>query len=221
VKPLTNAEQIAVLQAQVAELKSRLDAKDAPPAPVKIPPKPPVEAEGAQIFYPPQRSNFVMPSTNELRRLRDIVFMKFPRLNVTDGMVFRGDNEQNEAEYFRQFCASFRALGALHRTEKPDRKRYVSYWIDHCEAWLKTVGAPTSITGLPFLAAALSHGDVPFAGLFSDGCVPELGLNAFGIGKPPRDAWRQVLATGRILPMIAPPSSKNYATPPFRVVDVA
>jgi hypothetical protein len=162
-----------------------------------------------------------MPSTDELHRLRDIVAAKLPRLNVTDGLVFRGDAQQNEAEYFKQFCASFRALGALHRTEKPDRKRYLSHWIEACEDLLKAVGNSTSISGLPFLAAALSHGDIPYAGLFTDGAVPELALHAYGIGRPPRDAWKKVLSTGSILPMIAPPSSKNYAAPVFRVDHVA
>jgi hypothetical protein len=217
---MTNAEQIAVLQAQVAELKSRLDAKDAPPAPAKIVTKPRDE-EGTTVSFPVPHSAFIMPSQDELRRLRDIVFANYPKLNVTEGLVFRGDNEQNEAEYFRQFCASFRALGAMHRTEAPDRKRYISFWIDHCEGWLKTMGNSTTITGLPFLAAALSHGDIVYAGLFTDGCVPELGLNAYRIGRPPSDAYRSVLSTGRVLAMIAPPSSRNYATPPFRVVGVA
>jgi hypothetical protein len=217
---MSQADEITALRAQVTELTRRLDAKDTPPAPVKSAAKP-VEPEGAQIFYMVQRSNFVMPSTDELRRLCDIVFAKFPKLNVTDGLVFRGDSEQNEAEYFRQFCASFKALGAMHRTENPDKKHYISFWMDLASDWLKTVRDSTSISGLPFIAAVLAHGDICYSGLFVDGATFEVGLNAYAMGKPPRDAWRGVLATGQILPMRVPPSSRNYATPNVRIVDVA
>jgi hypothetical protein len=215
---MTNAEEIALLKSQIAELKSRFDAKDAPP--VKIATKP-VEPEGTQIFYPAPVSSFTMPSPAELSQLRDIVFAKYPRLNVTEGMVFRGDNEANEAEYFKQFCASFRALGAMHRTERPDKKHYISFWMDLASDWLKTVRDSTSISGLPFIAAVLAHGDICYSGLFVDGATFEVGLNAYRMGKPPGDAWKKVLATGRIVPMIAPLASKNYAIPTFRVVDVA
>jgi hypothetical protein len=218
---MTQAEEIAELKSQIAELKSRFDAKDAPPAPVKMVQSKPVELEGTTVSYPQPRSAFIMPDETSLHSLLRVVFANVPKLNQTDGLVFRGDAKQNEAEYFKQFCASFRALGALHRTEKPDRKRYVSYWIDVCEDLLKSMGNSTTLSGLPFLAAALSHGDIAYAGLFTEGCVPELGLNAYRMGKPPGDAWKQVLSTGRIIPMILPPSSRNYPTPPFRIVDVA
>jgi hypothetical protein len=206
--------RIAQLESDLAALKAQV----APP--VKAAPAMP-EPEGTTVSFPVARSAFVMPSQEEFRRLRDIVFAKFPKLNVTEGLVFRGDAEQNEQEYFKQFCASFRALGALHRTEKPDRKRYVSYWIDACEDLLKAVGNSTSISGLPFIAAVLAHGDISYSGLFTEGCVFEVGLNAYRMGRAPRDAWKQVLATGRILQMVLPPASRNYATPPFRVVGVA
>jgi hypothetical protein len=217
---MTQAEQIVALQAQITELKARFDAKDAPPAPVKIAVKP-LEDEGTRVSYPTPRSAFIMPSGSELKQLCDVVFAKVPKLNQADGLVFRGTTEENNAEYFRQFCASFRALGALHRSEKPDRKRYLSYWIDACEDLLKSMGNSTTLSGLPFLAAALSHGDIAYAGLFTEGCVPELGLNAYRMGKPPGDAWKRVLSTGHVLPMILPPASRNYAPPPFQIVGVA
>jgi hypothetical protein len=217
---MTQAEEIAELKSQIAELNRRIGSKDASPAPAKIAPAMP-EPEGTTVSFPVARSAFVMPSQEEFRRLRDIVFAKFPKLNVTEGLVFRGDAEQNEQEYFKQFCASFRALGMLHRTAAPDRKRYVSYWIDTCEDWLKAAGNSTSISGLPFIAAVLAHGDIPYAGLFTEGCVFEVGLNAYRMGRPPRDAWKQVLSTGRILAMVLPPSSRSYAPPVFRVDNVA
>jgi hypothetical protein len=213
----TTLDRIAQLEADLAALKAQV----APAAPVKAAQPKPIIEEGTRVINIAPRSEFIMPSTDELHRLRAIVAAKFPKLNVTDGLIFRGDAEQNEQEYFKQFCASFRALGALHRTERPDRKRYVSYWIDTCEDLLKAVGNSTSISGLPFIAAALSHGDVCYSGLFVEGSVLELGLNSFGIGKPPRDAWKRVLSTGHVLPMILPPASRNYAPPPFQIVGVA
>jgi hypothetical protein len=212
----TTLDRIAQLESDLAALKAQV----APPAPAKIAPAMP-KPEGTTVSFPVARSAFIMPSSDELRRLRDIVFANFAKLNVADGLVFRGDAEQNSAEYFRQFCASFRALGALHRTEKPDRKHYLSHWIDTCEDMLKPMGNSTTLSGLPFLAAALAHGDIAYAGLFTEGCVAELGLNAFRIGKPPGDAWRRVLSTGRVLPMVLPLASRNYATPIFRAEPVA
>jgi hypothetical protein len=212
---MTQAEEIAELKSQIAELKSRFDAKDAPPAPVKsAQPKP---IEGAQIFYPAPVSNFVMPSPTELKQLCDIVLRKFPKLapDMTDKWA-----DNNEVKFAKQFAAAFRAVGQMHRTEKPDRKRYANYFVDHAEDLLRAQGASAEI-GQAFLPACLAHGDVPISDWRIDGVVLEIGLSIYRIGRPATDAWRRVLSTGNTIALIAPPSSRNYPTPVFRVDNVA
>jgi hypothetical protein len=62
---------------------------------------------------------------------------------------------------------------------------------------------------------------VPISDWRIDGVVLEFGLNIYRIGRPATDAWRKVLSTGRTIELTAPPSSRNYATPVFRVDSVA
>lgn len=217
---MTIAEEIAALRAQVAKLEARLDAKEAPPAPAKSAPQSIIE-EGARVFYPPPISSFVMPDDPDLHSLLRCVFLRFPRLKNADGLVFRGDTESNEREYFRMFRASFKALGSFHRAPAPDRKHYVQHWLDLAEDWLKAVGDFTPIGGYPFISAALAHGDIPYCGLFTDGEVLTLGLNAYRMGNAPGDAWRHVISTGRILPPVPSPASQAYPMPPIRIVEGA
>jgi hypothetical protein len=214
---MTNAEEIHALKEQIAELKSRFDAKDAAPAPVKIAQPKPIEDEGTRVSYPAPMSTFVMPSPDELKRLLAIVLAKFPRLapDMTDRWA-----DNNEVKFGRQFASAFSAVGMMHRTEKPDKKRYVQYFIDHGEDLLRALG-PHAEIGPAFTVACLAHGDVPISDWRIDGVVLEFGLNIYRIGRPATDAWRRVLATGSTIPLIAPPSTRNYPTPGVRIGNVA
>ena len=166
-------------------------------------------------FYAAPLAGFYS-AVDKLRRLRAIVCAKVPRLAVADGLIWRGSPEGNEVEYFNQFTAAFKAVGALHRTEAPDRKHYFHYWLDHCQAWLKGSGESTDLSFAPFVCACLAHGDVAYSGLFVDGEVLELGLYAYGIGRPAGDAWRRVLETGEIL-LPSPPATRLAPASPSRV----
>jgi hypothetical protein len=214
---MTQAEEIAALKAQIAELERRFDAKDAPPAPAKMVQPKPVEPEGTRVFHIAPVSNFVMPSSSDLAQLLSIVLRKFPKLapDTTDRWA-----DNNEAKFAKQFEAAFRAIAMMHRTEKPDKKRYVQYFIDHGEDLLRALG-PHAEIGPAFTVACLAHGDVPISDWRIDGVVLEFGLNIYRIGRPATDAWRKVLSTGRTIELTAPPSSRNYATPVFRVDSVA
>jgi hypothetical protein len=202
----------ANFEAEIATLKAQV----APPAPVKSAPKP-VEEEGARISYPAPVSNFIMPSSTELKQLLSIVLRKFPQLapDMTDRW-----SQNNEADFARKFAAAFKAIGQMHRTEKPDRKRYASYFVDHAEDLLRAQGASAEI-GPAFLPACLAHGDVPISDWRIDGVALELGLNIYRIGRPATDAWKRVLATGNTIALIAPPSTRNYPTPGVRIGNVA
>jgi hypothetical protein len=214
---MTQAEEIHALKAQIAELTRRFDAKNAPPAPVKIAQPKPVEDEGTRVSYPAPLSTFIMPSSAELKQLLAIVLAKFPQL-APDMSDRWADN--NEAKFLKQFGAAFYAIGLMHRTEKPDKKRYVSFFVDHAEDLLRAHGASADI-GPAFLPACLAHGDVPISDWRIDGVVLEIGLNIYRIGRPATDAWKRVLATGCTIPLIAPPSSRNYPRPDVRIGSVA
>jgi hypothetical protein len=138
-------DEIAALKSQVAALEARLDERDAKDSRKSIvrPPIGPI----VRVTYPVAASPFVMPSDDELEQLVEVVTRKYPALGDTTGIVdygrYRPDPEEcaerEGLEYSSQFKTAFRALGNLHRTETPDRKRYVTHWVDLCE--FKSPGA--------------------------------------------------------------------------------
>ena len=158
-----------------------------------------------------------MPSDAELRELASIVCERYPFLTDITGPAFYGARVERLQDWHRQFVAAFRALGAMKRTPQVDRKRYASHWIDEAEMLLRSLGKSTTLRFGPFTAALLAHGDIPYAGLFMDGCVPEFGLSLY-VGREASDAWRGVLASGKLL---APsPTRQIMAAPsPARVVE--
>ena len=196
----TTLDRIAQLESDLAALKAQV----APPA--KIAPAMPIEDEGTRVFHIAPVSNFIMPSASELKRLREIVLAKFPRL-APDMSDRWADN--NEVKFAKQFEAAFRAIAMMHRTEKPDKKRFPSYFIDHGDDLLRALG-PHAEIGPAFTVGCLAHGDVPISDWRIDGVVLEFGLNIYRIGRPATDAWKRVLATGNTIALIAPPSSRNY-----------
>ncbi len=203
----------ANFEAEIATLKAQV----APPAPVKIAQPKPIEDEGTRVSYPAPMSTFVMPSPDELKRLLAIVLAKFPRLapDMTDRWA-----DNNEIKFAGQFAAAFRAVGMMHRADKPDKKHYPSYFIDHGDDLLRALG-PHAEIGPAFLPAVLAWGDVPVSDWRIDGVTLEIGLNIFRIGRPATDAWRRVLSTGSAIALIAPPSSRSYPMLQFRVDNVA
>jgi hypothetical protein len=187
---------------------------------VKSAPKPPIEEEGTRVSYLAPRSVFEMPTANQLAALKEVVYSKFPSLRPKfDGRWASED----EAEFEKGYAAAFLALGYLERREQVDHKKALSYWAQLAEDACRALGRSASIPGSALMVAAVASGNVPYVlADVANGVVPVLGLY-FGsnMGKLPGNEWRNVLATGRVLAPTVSPVSRNYATPPFRVVDVA
>ena len=97
-----------------------------------------------------------------------------------------------------QYLKPLRPRGFIGRAVAVDHKHTVSYWISAAEQILRELGgASETLSGLSFLAAALAHGDVFYNDVRDFPYVREFGLREYG-GRPATDAWRKVLATGKI-----------------------
>jgi hypothetical protein len=81
---------------------------------LKPAPKPVVE-EGTKVGYPVQPANSTMPSGDQLEKLAAIVHASFPDLGDVDGPAFEGSEEARDEQWWKQYVASFRAIGALGR----------------------------------------------------------------------------------------------------------
>jgi len=122
--------------------------------------------EGTKVSYPVENA-VADPSAEERQQLLKIVLQHYPSLAPSQ-------NRQNEFE--NDFRRAFSALGRIGRGEEPDRRRYVSYFIDELRPLMGGY-----VCGQAFLAAALAHGDVPFVTEVPNGGVLwELGLKIHG-----------------------------------------
>jgi hypothetical protein len=110
-----------------------------------------------------------MPTIDELHRLMDVVLAKFRTL-APDTSGRTGAEEREEA-YFKSFCAAFRALGYMRRTEEPDHKHYPQHWTDVAQILLRSLGDYTELSRAAFTCAALAHGDIPWTDWRIDGSV--------------------------------------------------
>jgi hypothetical protein len=102
---VNDRERIAVLEQELAALKSKFEPK---PRPARV-------EEGARIITGREAegsSAFVMPSAAEMEKLYAIVIGKFPQLGPH---VPRNKRwvEDEKLEHFEAFVRAFRALGDL------------------------------------------------------------------------------------------------------------
>jgi hypothetical protein len=199
-------ERFNALEARVAALEGRSAPR---PAPKLMP-----EDEGVRITHPLPATMFVMPLEADLRRLLSIVGARFPNLRPK----FSGPRvEADEIEYFRQFGAAFRALGHMRRADALDRKHAATFWADSAEDLLRAQGASESVSVGPLTTALIAHGDIMFSDVARFPYDLEFGLCVGGAGRPARDAWRRVLATGQAPAPVAVAQSRNYPTPPVDI----
>jgi hypothetical protein len=177
--------QVATQATEIADLRSRL------PVPRIV--RPPVE-EGVSITHPSPVSSYIAPSEKELERLYAAVFARHPGLEPT----FVGKFADEDFAYcFRSFRCAFTRIGFLGRADVPDHKRYLSFWVDEADDWLRSHRMTDRDTGAGYFIAAIAHGDVPYALTDAFGNRAAVGLRTWG-GKPATDHWRRVLK-GEIL----------------------
>jgi hypothetical protein len=196
-------KRIATLEEQVTKLQGK---------PAKAARKS-VEPE-VRITYPKPTTSFIMPSAAELKQLFEIASRRLDQLALP--CDFSGRRAEEKADnFFREFFAGFRALGYIGRAEELNHKHAVTYWISTAEQIMRELGASETLSGLPFLAAALAHGDVLYNDVRDYPYVREFGLCEYG-GRPATDAWRKILAAGKTLEPFAA-DKKTWPVPQPKV----
>jgi hypothetical protein len=187
-------QRVAVLEDWAAELRRPV------PASVAAPPRK-AEPDGVRIFHPQDRPAIELPNDQQMCQLAEIVLAKYPKLGPdTSNARWR---DMNVEEFHRGFCASFRRIASLNRTDEFNTKRGIRHFVDEAEDWYRAQGQPTDIRWPCYLAAAIAAGDVPFV---LDG-GPFVGLRLDGIGRPATAAWRDILQ-GRALRAPSPPPGR-------------
>jgi hypothetical protein len=99
---------------------------------------------------------------------------------------------------FRGFSSAFRWLANVPRTDRPNGKVALSYWMDVCRGWLRARNSVASdLDANALILAVLASGDVAYCPANHQlGAVWELGLVEFG-GRPASpDGWKRILREG-------------------------
>jgi hypothetical protein len=195
-------------QDEIVELKSRLAILEARTTPKPI--RPPHLDEGVvKISTIAAHVSCALPDAEQMRALANRMLELFPELgpHPRHGAP-QHEREDVERRWREGFAAAFVALGSMRRTDQPDHSRYISFFVAHCEGWLRSFGNHTDIRE-PFALAALAWADIPWCDWRVDGQVAELGLSAY-IGRvASAESWQKVLALGVILP----PTGARLAMP--------
>ena len=181
--------QHLALGAEIAKLKAE---RPAPPPPVR---------DELRIIALNDEITSGMPDLRQMEKLYSIV------RNLSPWPEMLRDR-YDDGRPFRAFSSTFRWLMNVPRTDRPNGKVALSYWLDTARIWLRarnSVAADLNVNAL--VLAALACGDVCYCpGDSTLGVVWELGLVEFG-GKPASpDAWRRILTQGAaaVLPPSAP-----------------
>ena len=175
----TDRERITLLEAEIAELKSRL--------PPEKKPVPIVEDEGVRITY--SRSTPIeLPNHAESERLIEIVRRAYPRIVPDFG------SERDRVRYLKGFTLAFWRIAHLRRGT--DFRRASDLAVEAANYVHEALpGEWVDEVSSAFLTAALSAGDVLFTvGNGAQGVPWKLALGFHG--EPARTAWREVLSRG-------------------------
>jgi hypothetical protein len=116
------------------------------------------------------------------------------------------NDKYDEHKPFRGFCSCVRWLSNKGRTEFPNPKFALGFWLDQCKSWLRERNSMTGDIGAnELIMAVYAAGDVRFVPANAQlGTVWELGLVEYGSKPASADAWKRVLNTGNVLPPSAP-----------------
>jgi hypothetical protein len=125
----------------------------------------------------------VLPTSDELRRLEEIVLRQYPKLRAGSDPA--------------SFKASFHRLTYVRRAEKLDTKHSLDWWVGEAEDWLKTQHYyPSRPVTQSFVAAAIAMGDIGFS---NPNKFPNMELAITGITElqalPGR--WRTILESNQ------------------------
>jgi hypothetical protein len=172
-------EQIATLQAKVAELENMQGRKSIPA---------PREPQ-TTIFHPVAPVVSDLPNDRELQALRDLCRREFPAWCDSDGYYWSGrrvetPKEKNEAAWLSMLASSLLAISQMWMLDKPDKKYFVSHFVDLAGDVLRKIGKPASeLRTAPFTLACLVM-RVPVSGVGVPGVSVSIGFSEYNIGKP-------------------------------------
>jgi hypothetical protein len=201
---------------RIAKLEATINAAQAELAEIKagkaeqLPPRPPRD-EGVRVVPLLDERVEGVPNLKELQRLFEIVRPLAP---------WPLADRYDERKPFRGFCSAFRWISNKGRTDFPNPKFALSFWLDNAKTWLRDRNAMgNDIDASTLILATYASGDVKFLPANAAlGHTWEIGIAEYS-GRPATDAWRPILAGGAaaILPPSAP--ARRMAPPsPVRVI---
>jgi hypothetical protein len=203
-------DRLAELEAKAAALNAEIAALKAErPAP---PPRPPRDEGVVRIVPVLDERSDGMPNLKELERLYAAVKHLAP---------WPLNDKYDDRKPFRGFSSCVRWLSNKGRTEQPNPKFALSFWLDNAKTWLRDRNVMTGdIDSSTLILAVYAAGDLKYVAANAQlGFTWEIALAEHG-GRPASpDAWRRILREGASA--ILPPSSpaRRMAPPsPARVI---
>jgi hypothetical protein len=199
--------ELSELRARVNQLEAAVAAlRPAPPAPAKL-------HEGARIFYPPEQTEFVEPSVEQLHQLVALVSAKHPSL------ARRLDASAQTFDSIRQ-CMF--ALGVMKRTTQVDYSKSAAIWIGYVEKILAEHHRSAAHIHTAILTvAACCHNDIDIGFQWPDnGFHDFIGLGfalSPYLGTPTTNGWRALLAGSAPLRSLVRPSTNTEPKSPVKI----
>jgi hypothetical protein len=200
------AKSYEALEAEIAQLKARLDKVD-PPKPITA--APPPQEEGVRTYFPRVRP-IEMPTSKQFEKLFAIVARARPK----DVPEFSGDWDRSA--FISRSAVAFEYLTTVRRTEVINKKFYIGGFVDRANIWLSAQGSAV-VEGSHFMAAVYMAGDIPYQlPNPAEGIVFGLGLTFDPSQTPASSAgWKGVLERGALRPPTVPvikPQSNRVAS---------
>jgi hypothetical protein len=199
--------RIAEIEAKIASAQAELQALKAErPAP---PPRPPKD-EGPRVV-PILNERTDLPNLTETKRLFEAVKHLAP---------WPLNNKYDEDKPFRGFCSCFRWIANKHRTEFPNPKFALSFWLDNCKTWLRERnGMANDVSANELVMAVFASGDVRYVPANAQlGHTWELALAEYVGRSASPNAWQMVMKNGASA--ILPPSAPARRMPPLNSVRI-
>jgi hypothetical protein len=146
-----NTDRLAQLEQQAAAISAEIAALKAGKAAAQ--PRPPRD-EGVRIFAINEERSDLLPDLKEMRKLFTA---------VKDRAPWPLDTRHDSDKLFRGFCACFKWLANKGRTEFPNPKFALGFWLDNCKTWLRARnGVAGGIDATALVLAAYASGDIAY-----------------------------------------------------------
>jgi hypothetical protein len=199
---------LAELEAKAAALNAEIAALKAGKA---VPPPHQVRDDGARVIPLLSERTDGLPNLKEARLLFEAVRHLAP---------WPLNDKYDVERPFRGFCCCVRWLANKGRTEQPNPKFALSFWLDNARTWLRDRGSMVGdIDASTLILAVYASGDIAFCPANATlGTVWEIGISEHAGRPADATAWRRVLAGGAAA--IRPPSApaRRMAPPsPVRI----